>query len=362
MFRTMFISVSILFICLQVQASPGFRQISVTDSQGEPLNVAVWYPAIEEGKRETVGENAAFFGGEVIRNAAPVMGTHPLIVISHGFNGNWRNLSWLAAAMADQGYIVAAVDHPGTTTFNQNPADARKLWRRPRDISRVIDFIVQSSHLSGSVDNARIAAIGHSLGGWTVMSLAGARFDPSLFQNNCQHHSLRGDCKLTSRLGIDEVSTQTLLSSDYRDSRIKAVVSLDAGLIPGFTAASLSKINIPILILAASNGKPGELPASQESAYIAEKMRTSLRQYHVIKGATHFSFMQLCKSGAEKLIDEESPGDGIVCQDTRGTSRSELHQLITAKITLFLSRTLNYHVPADGINPVTALKGAEIHD
>ncbi|MRT08116.1 alpha/beta fold hydrolase [Pantoea agglomerans] len=350
MFRTVFIAASVLLYCWQVQASPGFRQMTVSDTKGDPLKVAVWYPAIQNGVSETVGENVAFVGVEIIRNARPVSGTHPLVVISHGFNGSWKNLSWLAAALAAQGYIVAAPDHPGTTIFNQNPEDARKLWRRPGEISRVIDFVGRSSDLSGTVDDKRIAAIGHSLGGWTVMSLAGARFDPSLFLNDCQQHVLRGDCKLTTKLGIDDVTAHKLLSSDNLDTRIKAVVSLDAGLAPGFTPASLSKINIPVLILAASNDKLGQLPASEESEYLADKMRGSLRQFSIIKGATHFSFMQLCKPGAEKLIDDETPGDGIVCQDDKGASRSELHQLITTKITLFLDSALSYHAPADEID------------
>lgn len=342
MFRAMFIALSVLVYCMQVQASPGFSQMTLSDTQGAPLNLSVWYPASQKGGAETVGENVAFSGVDVIRNAAPIPGKHPLIVISHGFNGSWRNQSWLAAELAAQGYIVAAPDHPGTTTFNQNPEAARKVWRRPGEISRVIDFVGQSSALFGTVDPDRIAAIGHSLGGWTVMLLAGARFDPSLFLNDCQQHLLRGDCKLAAKLGIDDVEAQKNFSTDLRDKRIKAVVSLDAGLAPGFTSDSLSNINIPVLILAAGNGKLGNLPASEESGYLADKMRTSLRKFNIIKGATHFSFMQLCKPGAEKRIDEESPGDSIVCQDDKGASRVELHQLMLTKITLFLDSVLNY--------------------
>ncbi|VTN09109.1 Predicted dienelactone hydrolase [Raoultella terrigena] len=138
-----------LLICIQVHAAPGFRQLALTDPQGKSLDVAVWYPTSAAGKTENVGANPAFEGVAVIRNAPARPGAHPLLVISHGYNGNWRNLSWIAAAMAVQGYIVAAPDHPGTTTFNQDPRDAKRLWRRPQDLSQVIDFTLRSSALVG---------------------------------------------------------------------------------------------------------------------------------------------------------------------------------------------------------------------
>lgn len=361
MVRTRLIALSLLFFCAGGQAAPGFRQVELSDSAGSPLSVAIWYPAIQQGKRETVGENAAFVGVSVIPDASPIPGRHPLVVISHGYNGSWRNLSWLAAALAAQGYIVAAPDHPGTTTFDQNPDAAKKLWRRPRELSRVIDFISLHSDLAGAADTTRIAAIGHSLGGWTVLSLAGARFDPSLFLSNCQRFPRRGDCRLTNKLGMNEVAAQDRFS-DLRDSRIGAVVSLDAGLATGFTSQSLTRMTLPILILAAGNDSLGELPAAQESAYIADNLPASLHHYRIVKGATHFSFMQLCKPGGEKLIDEASPGDGIVCQDDRGADRRALHQQLTSQITLFLQSALNYPAPADDTPPATFRKAAGIHD
>ena len=347
MLRKWFLLISSLLFCIQVQAYPGFRQITLSDQKEEPLNVAVWYPALSGGVAENVGDNAAFAGVSIIRNALPIPGEHPLIVISHGYNGNWRNLSWIAEAMAMQGYIVAAPDHPGTTSFNQNPADAKKLWRRPLDITRVIDSVIHSPGLFGKTDKGRIAALGHSLGGWTVISLAGARFEPLRFLHDCQQQPHRGDCKLKDKLGIDNEVARAKLSADNRDARIKAVVSLDTGLAPGFTPQSLRDIDIPVLILAAQNGRLAELPFRQESGYIAAHMAPRRSQFEVIDGATHFSFMQLCKTGAEELINEESPGDGIVCRDGIGANRADIHKKLVREISLFLNSSLNYHLPAD---------------
>ncbi|MCO7261722.1 MULTISPECIES: alpha/beta fold hydrolase [Dickeya] len=349
MLRQALFLLSVLLFSIQVQAYPGFRLMTLSDPKGEPLNVAVWYPTPAGEIMETVGENPAFIGVPVIRNAPPLSGEHPLLVISHGYNGSWRSLSWIAHAMAMQGYIVAAPDHPGTTIFNQNPVEAKKLWKRPRDIARVIDSVINAPELFGKIDNDRIAALGHSLGGWTVMSLAGARFDPARLLHDCQQYPQRGDCKLTENLGINDASAQEKLSADYRDARIRAVVSLDLGLAPGFTPHSLRDINIPVLILAARDDRLGELPFSQESGYIAAQMSPQWSQFHTIDGATHFSFMQLCKTGAEQLIDEDSPGNGIVCRDGNGASRTDIHKELVREISSFLNLSLNYHVPAGEI-------------
>ena len=102
-------------------------------------------------------------------NASPDEEIHPLLLLSHGYGGNWRNLNWLASLMAAQGYIVAAVNHPGTTSGNKNEADAQRLWLRPQDLRRALDELIASPEIAGEVDPQRIAAIGQSLGGWTVI-------------------------------------------------------------------------------------------------------------------------------------------------------------------------------------------------
>jgi len=343
-----FCLLSVFLCCIQVQASPGFRQITLSDPKSETLNLTVWYPTSSEGKTVNIGSNPAFVGVTVNPDAPPLPGVHPLLVISHGYNGNWRNLSWIAAAMAAEGYIVAAPDHPGTTTFDQNPIDAKKLWRRPHDISRVIDFVIDSPALFGATDKGRIAALGHSLGGWTVMSLAGARFKPSLFIHDCQNHPKRGDCRLTEKLGVNETLSLEKISANNRDARIRAVVSLDLGLAPGFTPKSLNAINIPVLILAAQADRLAELPAGQESGYLAAEMNPNRRQYEIVEGATHFSFMQLCKPGAENILNEESPGDDVVCQDGLHAKRSNIHQNLVRKISAFLNSTLDYAASSVG--------------
>lgn len=46
---------------------------------------------------------------------------------------------------------MAAVDHPGTTTFNKRPQDAKELWRRPQDLQRVMVKIITPPPLLGKL-------------------------------------------------------------------------------------------------------------------------------------------------------------------------------------------------------------------
>src|SRR5476649_172049 len=227
----------------------GFFQSRVVDPQGGvAMEMAVWYPAQRDGTPQLIGDNAVFVGTTVAREATPLPGAHPLVVISHGFGGNWRNQLWLAADLVRQGYIVAAPNHPGTTTADQRPAQAAQLWRRPGDVSRAIDRVLAQPERYGAVAAGRIAVIGHSLGGWTALEAAGARLDTDRLANDCLAQPQLASCRVFQQIhagGSDALRQR--LAMDWRDRRVAAIVTLDAGLTRGFTPASLNAISIPVL-------------------------------------------------------------------------------------------------------------------
>jgi predicted dienelactone hydrolase len=319
----------------------GVRDFTVPQSEnGRALNAVVWYPAEDKGKVEIVGENPAFLGIPAIRNALPDEAAHPLVVLSHGYGGSWRNLSWLAGELAVKGYVVAATDHPGTTTFDRSKTEAAKLWERPRDLSRLIDALLADKQLGSRIDGKRIAAIGHSLGGWTVAALAGARVDAARFVADCEAKTSPRACALSPELGLDTTGdARKTLEGDLRDPRIGAVVSLDLGLARSFSPESLAAVSVPVLIFGAGIDVGG-LPADLESGYLAAKLPMAMREYVVVADAMHFSFMQLCKPGAVELIEERSPGDGVACKDGGTRGRAAIHREVADRIATFLGATL----------------------
>ncbi|MCG9555366.1 dienelactone hydrolase family protein [Vibrio sp. Isolate31] len=335
--RTHLLFTSLLFLCSSATASGvGFTQVTLNDDPNRMLNTAIWYPARDATDTTLIGDNPAFIGTQVIKGADIQSGTFPVILLSHGYRGNWRNQNWLATKLASKGYIVAAADHPGTTSFNHSPKQAAKWWERPRDVSRILDYLLSAPQWKQSANADNVTAIGHSLGGWTVMQLAGARIDRLTFEANCLIYPNPRTCGLAEELGLDKVQAAELNNKDLSDPRIQRVVSLDLGLARSFSIVSLNDIKVPTLILAAGSDI-GDLPQALESGYIAEHVPLNSRRYKVYEKATHFSFIQNCKPGAIVMLNEEVPGDGIICKDGIGTSRDQLHQLFFNDIVRFLN-------------------------
>ncbi|MFL1501915.1 MULTISPECIES: alpha/beta fold hydrolase [unclassified Pseudomonas] len=337
---------ALFLLCLSTPAfaaeSPvGFKTATLPDAQNHrPLELVVWYPATTTAKPELIADNTVFIGALGVPDAAPAAGEHPLVVLSHGHGGNWGKQVWLASALAHKGYIVAAVNHPGTTTKDRSPHAAAQLWQRPADLSRAIDAVLAQPKQFGAVANHQIAAVGHSLGGWTVMEIAGARFDPDLFSKDCAKHPKLGGC-----IGYQKMNPagtpvgKAQLAADLRDKRVTAVVSLDLGLSRGFTSASLGVLPVPALVIA--GGVPTEdMSPELESADMVKRLPKASTQYVEIGDATHFSFMSICKPGGMTLIEESSPGDGMICRDGEGARpRAVIQQQVVELITGFLGRT-----------------------
>lgn len=89
--------VSLTASIAQAADAIGFREITLPDPGGtRPLHAVIWYPAADDSPQTIVGDNPAITGLSVIKDARTLPGPHPLVVMSHGYGGTWRNLNWLA--------------------------------------------------------------------------------------------------------------------------------------------------------------------------------------------------------------------------------------------------------------------------
>jgi predicted dienelactone hydrolase len=111
----------------------------------------------------------------------------PLVVFSHGFHGNRNQSTFLTAALARAGYLVIAPNHAdamaegrGTSGRPELPFQRPDEWNdttfqdRARDIRSLLAALHSSDRFSSRVDWSRVGLAGHSLGGYTVLGLAGA--------------------------------------------------------------------------------------------------------------------------------------------------------------------------------------------
>ena len=321
-------------------AAIGFQAIEVAAAAGaEPLAVSLWYPAAATGTPVLIGDNPVFVGLEVVPEATPEGESLPLAILSHGFGGHRGNLAWLAAPLVEAGFVVAALDHPGTTTQDLRAGEPMALAGRAAQIGRLIDALEGDAvvdYAPGLVDAERIAVIGHSLGAWTALQLAGARFSLERAFEECRERPELAACEVLAWSGaVDDPSAAAAFRSTRRDDRVGAVVALDIGMARGFEPSSLAAIEPPVLVIAAGAPNP-RIPAAHESGHLSAHLPARTTTVLEIADAGHFSFMPLCKPGAVALLEVEEPGDEIVCMDADGRQRDALHAAIGRAVVGFL--------------------------
>lgn len=170
----------------------GFRKATfvytASGNEVRQLLVLYWYPTTQPAAEFDYRGQV----GYVAPDAAVAPGRHPLVVFSHGFLGAADQAIYLTEAIARAGYIVVAPNHADALAEHvrkpvalPNFVDA-KAWDdsthfdRKEDVSALLDHLLaldrdDTSFLFERVDKAKIGAAGHSLGGYAVLGLAGAR-------------------------------------------------------------------------------------------------------------------------------------------------------------------------------------------
>jgi dienelactone hydrolase len=113
--------------------------------------------------------------GIASRGAAPAAGRFPLVLFSHGLRGTPERYAPAAASWAAAGFVVAAPAYPHTNEHAKryNRAD---MVNQPSDAAYVIKKVRRLDRkagdpLSGHIDVDRVAAVGHSAGGYTTTGL-----------------------------------------------------------------------------------------------------------------------------------------------------------------------------------------------
>jgi predicted dienelactone hydrolase len=217
-----------------------------------PLDVTLFYPSRSDGRVAWIGANALFKGVPLWEEATPEPGRHPLVLLSHGLGGNAQNLAWLGAALARVGFVVAAPNHPGTTTGDSRSAEAMRLWLRQADMSRVLDAVLADRSLAPFVNDADISAVGFSLGGFTALGSIGVRMSAANYRLYCDtdwpDRPLISECSWVKR-GVDLRDLDARFEADLRDQRFVRAVAIDPGLAHAASAESLSEVSAPVTLV-----------------------------------------------------------------------------------------------------------------
>lgn len=317
---------------------PAMAALEIADPAGDrDLAGFLWYPTDATGPLSYDFESDVWAGTQVVKDAAPAEGLFPLVVLSHGMFGNAYNQAWLAGALARQGYVVAAVSHPGTSTWSRDPDQSRRLWERPKDVSRVIDHMTTSADLARHIDPDRVFMAGHSLGGFTAVALAGGRYDTARLKRFCDETPNEMVCGIFADWKIAQTPEDRVhMEANLSDPRIKAFAVFDLGGTQSFSEASLGQIDRPMLIFGAPIMNSG-LTLDIESRALIAAMRPSNVRYIEPETLSHFDFLGRCKTGGFDLLAKVEPGDEIICANG-GAPRAAKHDMIINAVSSFFSQ------------------------
>lgn len=316
---------------------PAMSTLEIPDPDGvRDLAGFLWYPTDAEAPLVNDFDSEVWGETKVVMDADPADGRFPLLVLSHGMYGNAYNQAWLAGALARRGYVVAAISHPGTSTWSRDPEVTRQLWERPMDVSRVIDYATTTPELAHFVDPDRVFMAGHSLGGFTALALAGARYDAARLKTSCEQTPDELVCGILSDWKIARTEAdRARMEADLSDPRIKAFAVFDLGGTQSFSDKSLAMIERPMLVFGAPIMNSG-LTLDIESRALVTALPEGTARYIEPPTLSHFDFLGLCKPGGYELLAREEPGDEIICQNG-GAPRAAKHEMIIDKVAGFFS-------------------------
>jgi predicted dienelactone hydrolase len=314
----------------------------------EALVTTIWYPVdptVPEAAHDIGGPAHPEFKGHPRAVNAPLSPSHakyPLLLLSHGTGGSAGSLDWLASALAANGYIVAGLNHPGNNALEPLTFEGFVLWwERATDVSEVLDSLLADPTLGARIDTSRIGAVGFSLGGYTVLELAGARTDQKQFLDFCASPAADAICRPPEMKGLpggphmpDHLAPETTASmarsgESYRDARIKAVFAIAPALGEAFNQASLTDVHIPVSLLAGT--EDATAPVQTNIQRIAGLLPNAT--VRMVPGASHYTFLDTCLPG----IAERFP---LACNDGPGVDRDTVHAQAVEQALAFFMDTL----------------------
>jgi hypothetical protein len=213
----------------------------------------------------------------------------PLLVFSPGWTCDANLYLFVGTRLASHGFVVAIVSHQGELNSPVDTFDhsAQAAANRPRDVSLALTRLLEENRsrhgpLHGLINPARIAAGGHSYGGYAAMVLGGA-----------------GDDAICDGTVVDDwwmgPPPPEACVSSAPDRRFRALLLLD-GTNSVLRLDELARIKIPYQWIGQDETSWSALPPSWGSwqarlhaaAPIERGFRADLRH------AVHMSFSNLC--------------------------------------------------------------------
>ena len=282
----------------------GLRSLAPIDHvQGVAVPVHVLYPANAAMQAKAFGPYAID-----VAEGAPIAPSvdgeaMPVVAISHGTGGTPWSHRVLASHLARAGFAVALVVHPGNTRGdNALEGKPENLANRPRHLRVALDAVFGDGVLGAYVAQGRAAVIGHSLGAYTALAIAGGR--PMALPNETP----------------DGVARAVEVA---RDPRVDALVLL-APALPWFMAPrALADVRARLFV------RTGERDELTPPYFVERILGEREMDYGVVPGAGHFAFLSPFPPA---LTSPAFPPS----QDPPGFDRAAFQPQLCAEVEAFL--------------------------
>jgi predicted dienelactone hydrolase len=279
----------------------GYRQQAVTYrpiavAVDRTLNVEVWYPAAPG-----TGTDTTYQVGGVLavprpgpRTHADVMaeGSFPVVVYSHGSGGLGLVAYSYGEYLASWGFVFVAPDHTGNTALDSTNPLAFDYLVRPQDLSATLDAVTSTGPLAGRT-SGDVAAIGHSFGGYTVLSLLGAHVDPDRIatwgagSSSCEQLPEPDGCAF-----LADPAVSGKLAAGFADPRIEtAVAQTPVSMV--FQEGELAAISAPVMLVTAR--RDATLPWAIHGEPTWERLDGAADVWVDLENGGHYSVIEVCE-------------------------------------------------------------------
>ena len=264
--------------CLPAQAadcsgpfSAGYRVLTLDSGR----KVAVWYPTAAAEQRRS--RSASHFASSVARDAPPAACPRvPLVLFSHGWGGCAMQSIALTEELARHGYVVAAPDHADAVCrIDAEELDLGRLridrsfldpsgWNERSEIGRLHDLravivrVAADPQLARIADTGHVGAIGHSLGGYAAIGMAGGW--PA-----------------------------------WKTPQVKAVLALSPYVLPFMARGTLARLGVPVMYQGAA--LDWGMTTSLEGPQGAYAKTAPPKFFVTLAGGTHFEWTNLACNG-----------------------------------------------------------------
>jgi predicted dienelactone hydrolase len=335
----LFVLPTVLFA--QAETGVGFHAITIPDPvSGGNMPGYVFYPSGHAQGVTQVGP----YDVHATRDAAPIPGAKPLVVISHGNGGSDLGHNLLATYLASHGFVVATLEHPADNFHDTSGVGhAQVLAGRPIQVKATISKLLGDPQWKTLIDAKRIGVAGFSAGGYTSLLVVGAVPHFARFVEYCDrypkddaicHERSKIEAEAHNRgMTIDQwvASLQDSLTrwGSTADPRVKAAFVM-APLSLIFDQPGIAHIDRPVFLY--YGDADHVLIPSENAARIRPWMKT-LVDVKVVPKADHWVFIDPCTA-------EQAKEDHMICSDPPGVDRIKVHAQLNADALAFFRKTL----------------------